>query len=467
MSDLKIPRRVSSALLNSISAGVTPRIGLEYMAVGRREEIGTLLDDLANVAEGGSVFRFIVGRYGSGKSFLLQIIRNYAMDRNYAVADADLSPERKLTGGSGHGLNTYRELIRNLSTRVRPDGGALPALLEKWISGIQVHVLKELSDEKSAAGKAGEARDTGEAAGEAASSSAQAEVDLRMEARILREIHQMDTLVHGFDFAKVLTAYWRGWKSGSDELRSAALKWLRGEYTTRSEAHAELGVRSIIGNDTWFDDLRLISAFARTAGCTGFLVLLDEGVNLYKISNSQSRNNNYEKLLNMFNDAMQGKMQGIGIYMGGTPQFVEDPRRGLFSYEALRTRLVGTRYVREGFRDLQSPLLTLDKLSHEELFVLLKKVLEIHCAHHQSQTRVTDHDLMEFLQLALSRLGAEELLTPREVLRDFVGILNVLLKEPDISFQGLLTGNLFHVSSAGEESRSGNDGDGEAVEFTL
>lgn len=211
MANIKIPKRISTALVNSIGSGVTPRIGLEYMAVGRKPEIETMLGDLAGIGEGGSVFRFIVGRYGSGKSFLLQIIRNYAMDRNFVVADADLSPERKLSGNRGQGLATYKELMQNLSTRVRPDGGALPSILEKWMARIQSEVMQE----------------TG-------MTPIDPEFSAKAEIKIFDTINSMDSMVHGFDFARVLTTYWNGCKSGDDNLKSSALKWLRGEYSTKN-----------------------------------------------------------------------------------------------------------------------------------------------------------------------------------------------------------------------------------------
>lgn len=424
MNEISIPKRISTALINSLSSGVTPRIGLEYMAVGRKREIETLLSDLENLKEGGSVFRFIVGRYGSGKSFLLQIIRNYAMERGYVVTDCDLSPERKLSGTRGQGLATYKELMQNLSVRVRPDGGALSSILEKWISQVQMSVMK----------------DNGITASDPSFSS-------QVELKIMQVISGMDSMVHGFDFAKALTSYWYGSKMGDDTLKNSALKWFRGEYSTKTEAYHELGVRIIIDDDTWFDYIKLMSSFTRQIGYSGFLVLLDEGVNLYKISNTVTRNNNYEKLLTMFNDTMQGKSSGLGIYLCGTPQFVEDNRRGLFSYEALRTRLASTRFMQDGIRDMQSPVIYLDRLTNEEIYVLLMKVLNIHEQHYNYKSTVTDENLLRFMQEVSRRVGTDEMLTPREIIRDFIGILNIVKQNPEISFTGLLTGDILKASS--------------------
>lgn len=404
---LKIPKRVSNALINSLGSGVVPRIGLEYIAVGRKEEIAVLLRDLEAVSEGGAFCRFIIGRYGAGKSFILQLMRNYAMDRNFVVADADLSPERRLTGSGGHGRATYRELMHNFATKTRPDGGALEAILERWISGVQAEVLKE----------SGLAPDDGRFAS-------------AVEAKILDVVHGMEGMVHGFDFARVLTAYWNGHRNSADEQKSSALRWLRGEFSTKSEARNALGVSVLVDDDNWYDYTKLMATFVSATGYKGLLVLIDEAVNLYKISHTVSRQNNYEKLLSLYNDTMQGKAQNLGILVAGTPQFLEDSRRGLYSYEALRSRLADSRFMKDGWKNHSGPIIRLEALTHEEIFVLLTRLARVHAIHHKYKTSLTDDDLQLFIQTSVNRLGAEEMLTPREVIRDFISVLNIMHENP-------------------------------------
>ncbi|WP_339314739.1 ATP-binding protein [Paenibacillus sp. FSL R10-2734] len=415
MSALKIPKRMTTALVNSLTAGVVPRIGLEHIAVGRRPEIEAILRDMDNIAEGGAAFKLITGKFGSGKSFLLQMIRNYAMDRDFVVADADLSPERRLVGTKGQGLATYRELMSHLSTRTRPDGGALEIILQKWIITLQQSVMQEneygpdhpqLGDE--------------------------------VEKRIYAVASEMRGLVHGFDFAKVLAAYWNAHKLADDELKQDSLRWLRGEFATRTEARKALGVGVIIDDDNWYDYMKLWAEFTAAIGYKGLLLFIDEGVNLYKITNSISRQSNYEKLLTMFNDTMQGKAESLGIFIGGTPQFVEDGRRGLFSYEALRSRLVAGRYGAAGLNNYTGPIIALDMLSHEEILVLLQKLRDIHALHYGYEVQLTQEQLVHFMEEAVGRLGADELLTPREVVRDFMDLLHTLHQHPEISFEKLI-----------------------------
>ena len=312
----RVPKRIASVIINSLKGGVVPRIGLPYITVGREREIGALLHDLDLVADGGASFRFLVGRYGSGKSFLLQTIRNHAMGKDFVVCDADLSPERRLQGGNGQGLATYRELIRNLSTKTRPEGGALNLILDRWISNVEAQVTMEEGLHPEDAGFAD-----------------------AVERQILQTVRSLEELVHGYDFARLLTMYWRAHLEGDDETKSLVTKWFRGEYRNKTEARRELGVNIVIGDDDWYDYLKLFAAFFRGAGYQGLIVLIDELVNLYKIPNAISRQYNYEKILTMYNDTLQGKAHYLGIIMGGTPQSIEDRRRGLYSYEALRSRL--------------------------------------------------------------------------------------------------------------------------------
>jgi hypothetical protein len=412
--DLVIPKRISTAILNSLSAGVVPRIGLEYIAVGRKREIETILGDLENIGEEGAAFRFVAGRYGSGKSFLLHAVRNFAMDRDFAVADADLYPQKRLCGSGRAGLETYRELMQRLSTKTRPGGGALEGMLQRWINSIKLRLIRE------------------------GASPEDERFPSMMEWNIFQIISEMETFTHGYDFAAAVAAYYRGFTGGDDGKLRAAVKWLRGEYATRTEAKAALPVGEIITDENWYEYVKLFAAFSAKIGYRGFLVFIDECVNLYKITNRQSRENNYEKLLSMFNDVTQGKAPGLGIYMGGVTQFVEDERRGLFSYAALKSRLAGSRFVREGYADFNGPVLYLTQLSHEEIYILLERLGEIHARHFGYEPFLEREELVAFMELAFSSPGAEEFMTPREITRDFLGLLNILKDDPETDFYDLI-----------------------------
>ena len=409
----KVPKRILTSLLASVSAGVVPRAGAPYIAIGRRDEIAALLSDLEAVNDGGGSMRFLIGRYGSGKSFLMQLIRGYAMERDFLTADADLSPERRLYGTGGSGVATYRELMKNLASKASPDGGALPRIIARWIGELQGRVSKQGVSPDSAA------------------------FDDALGRAVADELREMEFLVGGFDFSRVITAYYRAYTDGDDERRSACLRWLRGEYSTKTEARAALGfsVSVIIDDDNWYDFLKLWAALSRTMGYRGLVVFIDECVNLYKISHRVSRENNYEKILSMFNDTLQGRAPGLALVLGGTPQFLEDTRRGLFSYEALRSRLCDSRFALEGFKNLIGPVIRLRRLSDDELFALISRVTKLYAQQYGQHPRITEEQMVQFLQICLSRAGADSMITPREMLRDYMTVLNILMQNPEVSFE--------------------------------
>lgn len=444
----RVPKRVAAVIINSLKGGVVPRIGLPYITVGREAEIRALLTDLSLIADGGASFRFLVGRYGSGKSFLLQTIRTHAMGEGFVVADADLSPERRLQGGQGQGLATYRELMRNLSTKTRPEGGALMLILDRWISNLQMQVAGELGTGAAAPGGApvpnGATAPGGTPVSNGAATTGGAPNDPALnqavEARIREQVASLEEMVHGFDFARLLTLYYRAVVDGNDELKGNVARWFRGEYRTKSEARQELGVSIIIGDDDWYDYVKLFAQFLKGAGYQGMLVLIDELVNLYKIPNSVTRQYNYEKILTMYNDTLQGKAHHLGIIMGGTPQSIEDRRRGVFSYEALRSRLTQGRFAAEGMRDMLAPIIHLHPLTYEELLVLIEKLQQIHAGYFGYEAHLNESDLVEFLQIEFGRVGADTHLTPREVIRDFIELLDIAYQNPSTPVASILSG---------------------------
>lgn len=411
----KVPKRIAQVILNSLKGGVVPRIGLPYITVGRKNEIEALLHDVEIISDGGASFRFIVGRYGSGKSFLIQAIRNYVMDRGFIVADADLSPERRLQGTGGQGLATYRELISNLATKTKPEGGALTLVLDRWINSVQTEAVQE----------------TGLEPGDPA-------LTRIVDEKIYTIISAIRELAHGFDFARLLSLYYHAYLGGDDEQKAKVIRWFRGEYTLKREAKEEFGVNIIITDDDWYDYLKIFAVFFRMAGYTGMMLFIDELVNLYKIPNSISRQYNYEKLLAMYNDTLQGKAQYLGILMGATPQAIEDKRRGVYSYEALRSRLAEGKFSRPGARDLLAPVIHLEPLSPEEMLVLCEKLAGMHSTLYAYERTLGTEELARFIRMEYSRVGADQNITPREVIRDFIELLDLLYQNPAMTMDELL-----------------------------
>ena len=420
----QVPNRIANILINALKGGVVPRVGLEYITVGRTQEIAAILHDIEMIEDGSASFRFIVGKYGSGKSFLLQTIRNYATAKGFVVVDADLSPERRFAGTKGQGLATYKELMQNLSTKSKPDGGALPLILEKWISGVQASVKAESN-----------------ADGE--------EFDNLVERQIYAVASSLEGMVNGFEFAKAVVTYWKAYRQGDAAQKSNVLRWFRGEYPSRKEAKADLGINFIVTDETWYDFLKIFATFLVSAGYKGMLVVIDELVNIFKIPNSITRANNYEKILTMYNDVLQGKASHIGFLMGGTPQCIEDKYKGVFSYEALRSRLAEGHFSTSDVKDLSAPIIRLQMLSQEEMYILVEKLLNIHAQLYNYTPALSHDDLIYFLTVEYNRVGAETHITPREIIRDFIELVNILHQNPDKSVSDILGDNSFQMAKGG------------------
>lgn len=416
-NEIKIPKRILNTLLTSLSAGVVPRIGTPYIAIGREDEITSLLGNLDDVADGGAACRFLIGRYGSGKSFLIQLIRGRALERGFICADADLSPERRLTGGNGSGLATYRELMINMATKASPDGGALQTILSRHYAKLSA---------------------------ELATDGIYPDSDIfedELRKKIIVMLSELEGDVGGFDFARVLGEYYSALISDNNDKKSACLRWLRGEFSNKTEANSVLGFRvsSVIDDDNWYNFIKLFASLSVKLGYLGFIVFIDECVNLYKIPNRISRESNYEKILSIFNDTLQGKASSLGVIFGGTPQFLEDTRRGLFSYDALRSRLADSKYATVGeYRNLSSPVIRLRTLSGSELLALVKRLSNLCALRDGGESLVTDAEIEEFVTVSLSAAGADEMITPREIIRDFLSFVNIMRDNRGVSFSSLM-----------------------------
>lgn len=420
----QVPLRIANILINALKGGVVPRVGLEYITVGRSQEISAILHDIEMIADGSASFRFIVGKYGSGKSFLLQTIRNYATAKGFAVVDADLSPERRFAGTKGQGLATYKELIQNLSTKSKPDGGALPLILEKWISGIQASIKLQTNAEDE-------------------------DFNLLVEKQIYAVAGSLEGMVNGFEFAKAIIAYWRAYLNDDTTMKSNVLKWFRGEYTSRKEAREDLNINFIVTDETWYDFLKIFASFLVSAGYKGLLVVIDELVNIFKISNSITRQNNYEKILTIYNDVLQGKAKNIGFLLGGTPQCIEDKYKGVFSYEALKSRLSEGHFSTDDLKDLSAPIIRLQMLTQEEMYVLIEKLRNIHAQLYNYTSTIGHEELVHFLTVEYNRVGAETHITPREIIRDFIELVNILHQNPDKNMKEILGSNSFQMAKGG------------------
>ncbi len=401
MTEKQIRPRDRDAILQSLRAGVVPRRGHQYIQVGRAEEVQALLRDLDRIADGGSALRFVIGEFGSGKTFFLFLVRSIALEKGLVASQADLNPDRRLHATGGQARSLYAELMANLATRTKPDARAVELFL---------HSALQLAGESGAA----------------------------VEGVLQDRLGSLSEMTGGYDFAEVVAAYWRGHDQGNDQLKSDAVRWLRGEFSTKTDARKALGVRTIVDDDNLYDQLKLFSRFVRLAGYGGLLLCLDELVNLYKLANSQARGSNYEQILRILNDSLQGVSVGLGFLLGGTPELLMDTRRGLYSYEALRSRLAQNRFAVEGRKDFTGPVLHLANLSPEELYVLLRNLRHVQAGGEPAKYLLPDEALVAFMEHCSKRVGEAYFRTPRSTIRAFLELLAVLEQNPGASWTDLL-----------------------------
>ena len=393
------------AVVQSLRAGVVPRAGQHLIQVGRAREVETLVSDIDRLADGGSSFRLVIGEYGAGKTFFLNLVRAIAMERKLVVASADLNPDRRLHASGGQARSLYAELMRNLATRTKPEGGALAGVVEKFIS----------------------------------TAKADAKAQGVPTEQVLRaKLEQLTELVNGYDFADVIAAYCRGFDEGNEQLKSDAVRWLRGEFATRTDARAALGVRTIVDDASVYDQLKLMGRFVRLAGFSGLLVCLDELVNLYKLANAQARNSNYEQLLRMLNDSLQGTAVGLGFVLGGTPEFLMDTRRGVYSYQALQSRLAQNTFAGNGLVDFSGPVVRLSSLTAEDFYVLLTKIRHVYASGDEAKYLLPDEAIEQFMAHCSKRLGESFFRTPRTTITAFINLLAVLEQNPGVTWQSLI-----------------------------
>lgn len=401
--------RERSAIIQSLRAGVTPRIGLEYIQVGRVNEVKALIEDLDNIEQGGSAFRIIIGDFGAGKSFFLQLIRYIALEKGMVVINADMSPDRRLFASNGQARNLYKELARNLATRAHPEGNAMIPLVEKFIT---------------------EQRRVADAEGK------------DVERVIKDKLNSLSELVDGYDFAQVIATYWKAYNEGNEDLKNNVIRYLRGEYTSRADARRDLGVRAIVEDNNVYDHIKLLARFVTQAGYKGLLVNLDEVVNLYKLPSQRARSSNYEQVLRILNDCLQGSAESLGFLLGGTPEFLMDQRKGLYSYEALHSRLAENTFAQiANVVDYHSPILMLQNLSPEEIYVLLCNIRNVFASGNKDKYILPDEALKAFLEHCSKNIGDAYFRTPRNTIKAFVDLLSIVEQNPDLSWQSLI-GNI-------------------------
>jgi hypothetical protein len=430
-----IKQRERDTIIQALAAGVVPRTGLRYIQVGRAKEVEAFVRDLERVADGGAAIRFVIGEYGAGKTFFLNLVRILALEKRLVTIHADLGPDRRLHSSGGQARSLYAETVRNMATRSKAEGGALSNVVEVFIT---------------------KARDEAQKAGTSPADE------------IRKKLVELKEHVGGYDFAEVVAVYWQASEAGKDEGKDAALRWLRGEYTTKTDARAALGIRTFVDDASIYDHWKLLGRFVRLAGYGGLLVVLDEMVNLYKLQSAKARESNYEQLLRMLNDVLQGQVEGLGFVFGGTPEFLLDSRRGLYSYPALQSRLAENKFAKGGLVDTSGPIIRLQNLSPEDLYVLLGNIRHVFAGGDPKKHLVPDEALEGFMAHCEERIGEAYFRTPRTTIKQFVNLLSIIEQNPGTDWRSLVSEiEPERDSPPGPSEIVDQDDDGELASFRL
>lgn len=393
-------------IIQSLRSGVVPRVGLQHIQVGRNNELKSFIKDLETIADGGSSFRLIIGDYGSGKTFFLSLVRSIALEKGLVTMTADLSPSKRLYGNEGQARRLLADLVTSLSTRTKQDGNALTNILEKFISIAQVKAEKEREE---------------------------------ISFTIKNMLNELNDFPNGHSFAYIVYKYWEAYDTENDALKNCVLKWLKGEYATKTDTMRDLGIRDFINDASFFNTLKLYSVLVKKAGYKGLLINLDEMVNLYKAAHGTSRKMNYEEILGILNNTLQGTVSNIGFIMSGTPEFLKDTRRGLYSYEALRSRLAENDFSKQlGVVDYNSTVLHLSSLSKEELYVLLKNLRNVFACGIEKDFLVPDEALVAYMNYCFNKIGESYFRTPRNTIKGFLDLLSILEQYPSLKWDDVI-----------------------------
>lgn len=424
----RIPKKTYRNIMNSLGGGTVPREGLGYITVGRAQEIDSLLRDTEIIQDGGATFRFVVGDYGSGKTFLLQTIKEYCVKNDFIVAEVDLSPDRSLIGNSTKkkGLATYRELMSNVSNKANQSGRALSKVIESWVNMMFQRAAMELSQNPGG----------------------ETNIERIAETLMLQDCAKLQSMAYGYEFSQALKLFWKASRTSdmNEKLtgQESVLRWFRGDFRTNQESKKALGINATVQDDNWFDYIILWAQFFVLAGYKGFIVLIDELAYICNTANGITRQNNYEKILMMYNSALQGKAEYLGVIMGGIPKSIYDKKRGIFSYEAMRSRLSTGTYQDPSIINMMTPIIKVLPLTKEEMYVLLEKLADIHSQLYDYNKIITEDEMLDFVKLAYLKRETS-FITPRTMIRDFIQILDVKKQNPDKGIRDILAAYKFAV----------------------
>lgn len=414
----RINPKEADNIIKALEAGVVPRRGIQHLLVGRHKEVEEVILILDNIKQGESDIRFWVGDFGSGKSFMMRTIESLAVQKNFAVSTIDLTPTRRFYASDGKAQSLYNEIVDNIIIQTSQDGNAIKTIIEEWINSIITSVSER---DKIPASQLLVKENKG-----------------IIEKEILNITSSFKSVGLSYELGQAISKYYEGLMEDNQVLKLKALRWIRGDISTKTESKNELGIKRIINDDNWYEAIKNLAELFSDIGYSGFVINFDEAVNLYKLPMSQTRERNYEKILNIFNECKSNTARGLFVNFGATRKTIFDERRGMSSYGALKGRLGNESSLDSKLINTNKTVLPLKPLTTEEIYTLLENLKNIYNIHYRLDIDMTMENIKLYMEEQLNRPGALEFLTPRAVIKDFLEILDMIRQNPDVETETII-----------------------------
>ncbi|MBU5427676.1 ATP-binding protein [Tissierella pigra] len=407
-------------IIKALEGGVVPRRGIQHLLVGRNEEVQEIISILESITQGGSDIRFWIGDFGSGKSFMLRTIESIAVQKNFVVSTVDLTPTRRFYSSDGKAKSLYNEIINNIVIQTSQDGNAINTIIEEWIN----RIITNISERDNIP----------------INQLLMIENKKIVENEILNITSCFKSVGLSYELGQAISKYYEGIAEDNKVLKLKALRWIRGDIDTRTESKRELGIERIINDDNWYDAIKNLAELFSDIGYSGFVVNFDEAVNLYKLPMAQTRERNYEKILNIFNECKSNTARGLFINFGATRKTIFDEHRGMSSYGALKGRLGSDGNLNSRLINTNKTALLLKPLTVEEIYTLLDNLNSIYNIHYRKNISMTTENIQIYMEEQLNRPGAAEFLTPRAVIKDYLEVLDLIRQNPDEEIESIVYG---------------------------
>lgn len=384
-------------IIDSLRNGTVPAEGTENIAVGIDEELTEIQDQIERTREDKSAFKFIIGDYGSGKTFFSTSVREMAYDKKFVVSSVVISQETPL-----HKFEElYRKIMEGMRTSENKKIPAFNFILEEWLLNIEDKVIEiEGLDPYEDSKK----------------------FQIEMNKRINEELMIVGSIAASF--ANAIRAFYKAKYEGDTVLAQGAVAWLKGD-NVRAELKSKLGVIGTITRENSFEFFRALLQMIKTAGYEGLMIILDEVETVQKLVRKDMRSAAYENLRFFIDESDRNSFPSCFFLYTGTTDLMES-EKGFKSLEPLYQRIKVEREKGDKFKNLRQPVMFLDGLNRDRLYEVACRVRNIHGQVYSwmPNDKLTDDFIKRLINDMTLGFGGEINIGPRGFLRTLIDILD-------------------------------------------